>query len=168
MKFVSPSVWLVARTEELQRIKKKILENGRKRALKGPKIKISKNKKLRFFLMSQGVLCQKIRFLGQKLWPLAGEQTHTQTHRGFNYWVPYQGFSISSFCLWYERSNIHKGTQVIMYDQVQNIHAYEDKHNAELRGTALCIISLFTIRTITQSKIDIFFPHFVFRCKMAI
>ena len=29
--------------------------------------------------MSQGVLCQKIRFLGQKLWPLAGEQTHTQT-----------------------------------------------------------------------------------------
>ena len=81
MKFVSPSVWLVARTEELQRIKKKILQNGRKRALKGPKIKISKNKKLRFFLMSQGVLCQKIRFLGQKLWPLAGEQTdtHAQT-----------------------------------------------------------------------------------------
>ena len=79
MKFVSPSVWLVARTEELQRIKKKILENGRKRALKGPKIKISKNKKLRFFLMSQGVLCQKIRFLGQKLWPLAGEQTDIQT-----------------------------------------------------------------------------------------
>ena len=111
MKFVSPSVWLVARTEELQRTKKKILENGRKMALKGLKIKISKNKKLCFFLMSQGVLCQKIRFLGQKPWPVAGEhtdtdtQTHRHTDRGFNPWVPYQGFSISSFCLWYERSN---------------------------------------------------------------
>ena len=40
---------LVARTEDLQRIKKKILENGRKRALKGPKIKISKNGKKPFF-----------------------------------------------------------------------------------------------------------------------
>ena len=29
--------------------------------------------------MSQEVLFQKIRFLGQKLWPLAGEQTHTHT-----------------------------------------------------------------------------------------
>ena len=29
--------------------------------------------------MSQGVLCQKIRFLGQKLWPVACEQTDTQT-----------------------------------------------------------------------------------------
>ena len=79
-KFVSRSMWLVARTEDLQRIKKKILENGQKKALKGPKIKISKNKKLRFFLMSQGVLCQKNRFLGQKLWPVARVQTHTQTH----------------------------------------------------------------------------------------
>ena len=37
--------------------------------------KISKNKKLRFLLMSQGALSQKIRFLGQKLWPVACEQT---------------------------------------------------------------------------------------------
>ena len=29
--------------------------------------------------MSQGVLCQKIRFLGQKLWPVAREQTDTHT-----------------------------------------------------------------------------------------
>ena len=50
-----------------------------KRALKGRKIKISKNKKFHFHSMSQGVLCQKIRFLGQKLWPVACEQTDTQT-----------------------------------------------------------------------------------------
>ena len=93
-----------------RRITKDKEENTRKwpkRALKGPKIKISKNKK-KIFLMSQGVLYQKIRFLGKKPWPVAGEHTHrhtdTQTHRGFNPWVPYQGFSISSFCLWYERS----------------------------------------------------------------
>jgi len=43
---------MVALTEELQRIKKKILENGRRRALKGPKIKILENKKNVFFLMS--------------------------------------------------------------------------------------------------------------------
>ena len=28
----------------------------------------------------EGVLCQKIRFLGQKLWPVARLQTHRQTH----------------------------------------------------------------------------------------
>ena len=74
---------------------------------KWPKIKISKNKKLRFFLMSKGVLCLKIRFLGQKLWPVACEHIHT----GFNHWVPYQGFSLSSFCLWSDMSgpiNRHK------------------------------------------------------------
>ena len=147
MKFVSPSVWLVARTEELQRIKKKILQNGRKRALKGPKIKISKNKKLRFFLMSQGVLCQKIRFLGQKPWPVAGEHTdrHTHTHRGFNYWVPYQGFSISSFCLWYERSNnswhqwflVTEGNLLLWcFPQELKIHSENEKEviNAEVNG----------------------------------
>jgi len=31
--------------------------------------------------MSQGVLCQKIRFLGQKLWPVACEHTDKQTDK---------------------------------------------------------------------------------------
>ena len=44
-------------------------------------MKISKNKKMRFFLMSQGSLNPKIRFLGQKVCPVARSQTHTQTHR---------------------------------------------------------------------------------------
>ena len=39
--------------------------------------------------MSQWVFCQKHRFLGQKLWPVACK--HTDTHIGFNHWVPYPG-----------------------------------------------------------------------------
>ena len=38
-------------------------------------MKISKNKKMRFFLMSQGSLNPKIRFLGQKMCPVARGQT---------------------------------------------------------------------------------------------
>ena len=43
-------------------------------------MKISKNKKMRFFLMSQGSLNPKIRFLGQKMCSVARLQTDTQTH----------------------------------------------------------------------------------------
>ena len=42
-------------------------------------MKISKNKKMRFFLMSQGSLDPKIRFLGQKVCFVARVQTDTQT-----------------------------------------------------------------------------------------
>ena len=57
-------------------------ENTRKWPKKGPQRAKNQNfekQKLRFFLMSQGVLCQKIRFLGQKLWPVACEQKHKHT-----------------------------------------------------------------------------------------
>ena len=47
--------------------------------IKSVKMKISKNKKMRFFLMSQGSLNPKIRFLGQKVWPVACAQTDRQT-----------------------------------------------------------------------------------------
>ena len=43
-------------------------------------MKISKNKKMRFFLMSQGSFNPKIRFLGQKVCPVAPVQTDGQTH----------------------------------------------------------------------------------------
>ena len=43
--------------------------------------KILKNKKMCFFLMSQGAHKLKIRFLGQKLWPVAREQTDKRTNR---------------------------------------------------------------------------------------
>ena len=42
-------------------------------------MKISKNKQLRFFLMSQGSFNPKIRFLGQKVCSVACDQTHTHT-----------------------------------------------------------------------------------------
>ena len=42
-------------------------------------MKISKNKKMRFFLMSQGSLNQKIRFLDQKVCPVDRSQQDTQT-----------------------------------------------------------------------------------------
>ena len=44
-------------------------------------MKISKNKKMRFFLMSQGSLDPKIRFIGQKVCSVARVQTDRQTHR---------------------------------------------------------------------------------------
>ena len=47
-------------------------------------MKISKNKKMRFFLMSQGSLYPKIRFLAQKLWSVARVQRNTQTHTKVN------------------------------------------------------------------------------------
>ena len=47
--------------------------------IKSVKMKISKN--TNSFLMSQGSLNPKIRFLGQKVWPVARAQTDTQTHR---------------------------------------------------------------------------------------
>ena len=77
-KIVCRSIGMTCSTrtsEELQRTKKKILEYGRKRVLKGPKIKISKNNNV---LLSQGVLCQKLRVLSQKVWPVACEQRDTQ------------------------------------------------------------------------------------------
>ena len=48
--------------------------------IKSVKMKISKNKKMRFFLMSQGSLNPKIRFLGQKMCSAARERTDRQTH----------------------------------------------------------------------------------------
>ena len=49
--------------------------------IKSVKMKISKNKKMRFFLMSQGSLYPKIRFIGQKVCSVARIHTYTQTHR---------------------------------------------------------------------------------------
>ena len=49
--------------------------------IKSVKIKISKNKKMRFFLMSQGSLDPKTRFLGQNVCSVARVQTDRQTDR---------------------------------------------------------------------------------------
>ena len=50
-------------------------------AIKSGKMTISKNKKMRFFIMSQGSVNPKIRFLGQKVCSVARLQTDTQTDR---------------------------------------------------------------------------------------
>ena len=47
-------------------------------------MKISKNKKMRFFLMSQGSLDPKIRFLCQKVCSVARVQTDRHTDRQEN------------------------------------------------------------------------------------
>ena len=80
-------------------------------------MKISKNKKMRFFLMSQGSFNQKIRFLGQKVCPVARGQTDGQTHTKVNTEDTLSGFQ--EFFL-----------QPIIKER-------SNKHNAELRGTAL-------------------------------
>ena len=74
--------------------------------IKSVKMKISKNKKICFFLMSQGSFNLKIRFLGQKVCHVARPQTHTQTHihtyRHTRKWIlraPFQGFKIFPFNL---------------------------------------------------------------------
>ena len=47
--------------------------------IKSVKMKISKNKKMRIFLMSQGSLNQKIRFLGQRMCLVARVQRNRHT-----------------------------------------------------------------------------------------
>ena len=60
--------------------------------IKSVKMKISKNKKMRFFLMSQGSLNPKIRFLGQKMCSAARGRTHrqTETHESENRGHPFR------------------------------------------------------------------------------
>ena len=58
--------------------------------IKSVKMKLSKNKKSCFFLMSQGSFNPNIRFLGQKVCPVAC--THRQTE--WLLWAPFQGFRI--------------------------------------------------------------------------
>ena len=64
--------------------------------IKSVKMKISKNKKMPFFLMSQGSFNQKIRFLCQKMCSVARLRTdrHTDTLS-----APFQGFRSFSFNL---------------------------------------------------------------------
>ena len=50
--------------------------------IKSVKIKISKNKKMCFFLMFQGSLDPKIRFLGQKVSSVGLQQTDTKVKNG--------------------------------------------------------------------------------------
>ena len=60
--------------------------------IKSVKMKISKNKKMRFFLVPQGSLNPKIRFLGQKVFSVAHVQTHRQKDTKVNIEDTLSGF----------------------------------------------------------------------------
>ena len=68
--------------------------------IKSVKIKISKNKKS-FFLMSQGSLDPKIRFLGQKVCSVARVHTDRQTDRHESEYIghSFRGSGFFSFSL---------------------------------------------------------------------
>ena len=74
-------------------------EQNTKKAPKNINFQISKNKKMCFFLMSQGSFSPKIRSLGQKVWSVARGQTdgHTVRHESENRGHPFQGFRIYFF-----------------------------------------------------------------------
>ena len=82
---LNPNIILLHKKNDQQLENKNLLvlykEKNTKMPIKSVKMKISKNKKMRFFLMSQGSLDPKIRFLGQKVCSVARVQTHRQTHR---------------------------------------------------------------------------------------
>ena len=76
--------------------------------IKSVKMKISKNKKMRFFLMSKGSFDPKIRFIGQNVCSVARVHTDRQTDRHES---EYRGhpFRVSGFFLQpiiKERSNL--------------------------------------------------------------
>ena len=95
-------------------------------------MKISKNKKMRFFLMSQGSLNPKIRFLCQKICSVARVRTDTHTHTKVTTVVTLSGFQefvlqpikdrrknpkIAALLplplvLRYRRMSVYKGTQL--------------------------------------------------------
>jgi len=71
-------------------------------SIKSEKLRFRKTKKMRFFLMSQGSFNPKIRFLSQKVCPLARGQADTQTDRHTRKWLlwaPFQTFRSFSFNL---------------------------------------------------------------------
>ena len=77
--------------------------------IKSVKMKISKNQKPQFFLMPQGSLIPKIRFLCPKVCYIACGHTHT--HRHTRKWIqrtPFQGFRKISIQPRYHQKSVQK------------------------------------------------------------
>ena len=78
--------------------------------IKSVKMKISKNKKISFFLMSQGSLNPKIRFLGQKVCHVACLQTDTKVNtKGTISW--FQEYFLQTFHQWSVQKVSYIGAQ---------------------------------------------------------
>ena len=100
-------------------------------------MKISKNKKMRFFLMSQGSFNPKIRFLGLKVCPVARPQTHrhtdTQTHTQTHTKVITEG-TLSGFQDFFlqpiikDRPNTCMFSKFSFLDQNVNCNLVKDRH----------------------------------------
>ena len=114
--------------------------------IKSEKMKISKNKKLRFFLMSQGSLNPKIRFLVEKVCPVACLQTDRQTDRqtdGVTTVGTLSGFQDFSFNL---SSRIGPKKNIFSYSDVKLINIY-----SLLWHMRLLILFLNRFKMVTQS-----------------
>ena len=105
--------------------------------IKSVKMKISKNKKMRFFLMSQGSFNPKIWFLGQKVCPVASSHTDTHTDR-----VTTEG-SLSGFQDSYLQPIIKDWPNIIdtpierpgiMYDKGNNIYSIKCSHKKTVKS----------------------------------
>ena len=131
-------------------------------SIKSVNMKISKNKKMRFFLMSQGSFNPKISFLGQKVCSVArlhtDRQTDTQTE-----WLlrtPFQGFMIFSFslssrigpkCISFSCFKDHSTPQKIgsqvkrcaLQPANRQIHRHTHIHESEYRGHPFRVSGIF-------------------------
>ena len=130
--------------------------------IKSVKMKISKNKKMRFFLMSQGSLNLKIRFLGQKLCSVASERTDRQTDMKVTTVGTFQGFrSFILLPIIKDRPNYKKNVKpkvtfwfivIILYITHFNIQWFhgvpfhlQDTHLSYMRRKKLRYVVFFTI-----------------------
>ena len=111
--------------------------------IKSVKMKISKNKKMRFFLMSQGSLNPKIRFLGQKMCSAARGRTDTHTHTKVKTEDILSGFQ--EFFL-----------QLIIKERSNKKHLlpYQDSHSSKLSRPNEEVTSELDNRLITLSSSD--------------
>ena len=83
--------------------------------------------------MSQGSLNPKIRFLGQKVWPVARAQTHRQTDRVTTEGTlsGFQGFFLQLIIKDRPNKQWSDATCIALYDNSQNLNTLENINISE-------------------------------------
>ena len=126
-------------------------------SIKSVKMKISKNKKMRFFPMSKGSFSPKIRFLGQKVCSVARRLTDTKVKMVLK--IPF--FKISkikklSFFLMSQGSldpkNRVLGQKVCSVASVRT-DTHTDTHESEYRGHPFRISGIFPSSSYHQGSV---------------